>query len=231
MAGGPDGDARSLLERVRHFAMPEGSVECRGAWLRQRGEMRFASDRPWLPFEAEQWLEGSGVDFRWLAQVRMAPLVRARVIDSFEHGLGALTAKVFGIVPVVRARGPATDVAEALRGLAELPWRPFAFREAPRLHWEAARPDELRVTFDDGRTRAALVLEVDGEGRVLGASASSRPRLVGKSVQDTPWSGAFGEYRTFDRLRVPTTAEVTWHLPEGPFTYWRGRVVDLRVLR
>jgi len=30
---------------------------------------------------------------------------------------------------------------------------------------------------------------------------------------------------------VPTAAEVTWHLPEGLFTYWRGRVIEFRVLR
>jgi hypothetical protein len=47
----------------------------------------------------------------------------------------------------------------------------------------------------------------------------------------TAWSGAFAEYRTFDGLRVSTVAEVTWHLSEGPFTYWRGRVVEFRVLR
>jgi hypothetical protein len=30
---------------------------------------------------------------------------------------------------------------------------------------------------------------------------------------------------------VPTLAEVAWHLPEGPSTYRRGRVIDFRVLR
>ncbi len=225
------GDVRSLLERVRRFAMPEGADVCRGTWLRQRGEMRLARDGPWMPFEAEQSFEGSGIDFRWQARVRMAPLVRARVVDGFEHGRGALTAKVLGVIPVARSRGPATDVGEALRGVAELPWRPFAFREAPSFTWEAPDPDTLRVTYDDGGTRATLEFEVDGEGRVLGAAASSRPRLVGRAVANTPWSGAFGEYRTFDGLRVPTVAAVTWHLPEGPFTYWRGRVLDFRVLR
>jgi hypothetical protein len=44
--------------------------------------MRFAPDRPWLPFRAEQTFTGDGIDFRWEAQVRMAPLVRARVVDS-----------------------------------------------------------------------------------------------------------------------------------------------------
>jgi len=59
--------ARGLLERIRRFAMPESMVACRGSWLRQEGQMRLAPDRPWLPFEAEQWFEGSGIDFRWKA--------------------------------------------------------------------------------------------------------------------------------------------------------------------
>lgn len=32
-------------------------------------------------------------------------------------------------------------------------------------------------------------------------------------------------------VRVPTSPEVTWHLPEGPFTYWRGRVTVFKVIR
>ncbi len=220
----------SLVERIRRFAMPRGAAGGRGAWLRQRGEMRFAPDRPWMPFEAEQRFRG-GVDFRWDARVRMAPLVRARVVDAFEDGVGSLVARVFGVVPVARARGPATDVGEALRGLAELPWHPTAFAPAPGLRFEEVSPDRLRATFDDGRTRAALEFDVDAEGRVLSADAPSRPRLVGKHVVETPWSGVFGEYRDFEDVRVPTTAEVTWHLPEGPFTCWRGRVTEYRVLR
>ncbi|HZZ85167.1 MAG TPA: DUF6544 family protein [Anaeromyxobacteraceae bacterium] len=210
--------------------MPQGPVECRGTWLRQVGEMRFAPDRSWFPFEAEQWFEGDGIDFRWKARARLAALVRASVVDAFEAGRGALTARLFGVIPVARARGPATDQGEALRGLAELPWRPFAFREGPGIAFEATGSDRLRATFDDGRTRATVEYEVDAEGRVLGAAASSRPRVVGKSTVETPWAGVFREYRTFDRLRVPTEAEVSWQLPEGAFTYWRGRVVELRIL-
>ena len=123
--------AAVLLERVRNFAMPDGPVVCGGTWLRQRGEMRMGADKPWLPFEAEQRFKGTGIDFRWRAWIRMAPLVPALVIDSFEHGRGVLTARVFGFVPVASSRGPDMDRGEALRGLAELPWRPFAFRQGP----------------------------------------------------------------------------------------------------
>ncbi len=225
-----DEPARELLERIRRFSMPGGPVECRGTRLTQVGEMRFALDRPWMPFEAEQWFEGSGIDFRWRAKVRMAPLVRATVVDSFEHGRGLLVARLLGLIPVARARGPETDVGEAMRGLAELPWRPFAFRQVPPFGWEARGAGRLGATFDDGRVHVAVEFEVDDQGCVRGMSVPGRPRGVGKASVETPWSGRFAEYRAFGGLRVPTAGEVSWVLPEGPFTYWRARVTQLEAL-
>jgi hypothetical protein len=109
-------EASGLLERIRRCAMPDGTFECQGTWLQQEGEMRFTPNRPWLPFRAKQRFPGTGIDFRWEAQVRIAPSVRAHVIDSFEGGRGMLTARVLGFVPVARSRGPATDKGEAMRG-------------------------------------------------------------------------------------------------------------------
>lgn len=210
--------------------MPRGSVTARATWLRQRGEMRFSPDRPWMPFEAEQSFRADRIDFRWVARVRMAPLVRATVVDAFEDGVGSLVARVLGFVPVARARGPETDVGEVLRGLAELPWRPMALGKGRSVTFEEISPDRLRATFDDGKTRATVEFDVDHDGRVVSARAPSRPRRVGKAAVDTPWSGTFHEYGEFDGVRVPTAAEVTWHLPAGPFTYWRARVTEFRLV-
>ena len=220
-----------LLERVRRFALPEGEIEHRGAWARQQGEMRFAPNRPWLRFQAEQTFAAKRIDFRWKARVRMVPLFHARVIDSFDGGVGALEARVLGVVPIAFARGPLTDKGEALRGLAELPWRPLTFAGGMGLTFEEVASDRLRGSFDDGTTQVTVDFEVNGEGAITGVRAASRPRLVGKEVVHNAWSGTFGDYRTFEGLRVPTTAEVTWHLSEGPFTYWRGQVTDFKLIR
>jgi hypothetical protein len=224
-------DRDRLVERVRQFALPGGPVECRGTWVRQKGEIRFGPDRPWLPFQAEQAFVGPGIDFRWRARVRIARLIGARVVDRFEGGVGALEAKVFGVIPIAFARGPATDTGEALRGLAELPWHPFTFGGGTALAFTSVSPDRLRGSFDDGRTRACVEFDVARDGSVTGVSTPSRPRLVGKEVVHNRWSGAFGEYRTFSGIRVPTAAEVTWHLPEGTFTYWKGRVTEFGLIR
>ena len=193
--------------------------------------MRFGPDRPWLPFTAEELFPGNGIDFRWHARVRLAPLISARVVDSFENGVGMLTAQLLGFLPGPKSRGPATDKSEAMRGLAELPWRPSAFNRNDFLIWEETEQQRLRATFDDGRTQAAIEFAVDGNGHVLAGKAPSRSRMLGKTLVQMPWSGTFDEYKVFDRLRVPTVAEASWHLPEGSFTYWRARVTDFRILR
>jgi hypothetical protein len=226
-----DAQTVTLVERIRNYAMPEGAIQCRGTWLRQAGEMRFAPGKPWMPFHAEQWFSGDGLDFRWKAWVRMNVMIRARVVDSFQNGRGTLTADVFGFVPVARSRGPATDKGEAMRGLAELPWRPFAFGGASWLAWESAGDGKLRAAFDDAHTRAAVEFAVDARGEVQSVYAPDRPRIIGATVIETPWSGVFSEYRMFNGVRVPTAAEVSWSLPEGPFTYWRGRITEVGVHR
>ena len=38
--------AADLLDRIRRFSMPNGPLDCRGTWLRQEAEMRFAPNRP-----------------------------------------------------------------------------------------------------------------------------------------------------------------------------------------
>ena len=233
-----------LLERVRRYAMPDGPVACRSFQLRQSGEIRLAPDEPWLRFEAEQWFDAAGLDFRWTARARIGRILPVTVVDAFEGGHGFLSVRIAGVVPVARARGPEVDRGEVLRALAELPWRPTGFSSgsnAPQLAWSVASPhtrapdtpafDTLRATFDDGTTRCYVDLEVDAEGRVLSAGAPDRPRGLGKTFVPTPWRGTFADYKPYDGLRVPTRAEVAWLLPGGPFTYFRGRVTDYRIVR
>jgi hypothetical protein len=63
--------------------------------------------------------------------------------------------------------------------------RPFAVCQAPCLRWEAVAINKLRDAFDDGSTQAAVELDIDSEGHVLGGVASGRPRMVGKEVVET----------------------------------------------
>jgi hypothetical protein len=116
-----------------------------------------------------------------------------------------------------------------MRYLAELAWAPQAMVTNPALEWQAVDESTVEVATRIARERVAVLLHFDAAGDIVGTSTDARPRMVGKQVVDTPWSGLFGEYREFNGVRLPTTGEVSWLLADGPFTYFRGRVTGWSV--
>jgi hypothetical protein len=120
----------------------------------------------------------------------------------------------------VRASGEDVARGEAMRYLAELVWVPQAFVSNRALEWREVDESSVEVATRVGPERVAVTLRFDDAGDIVAMSAE-RPRRVGKMVVDTPWSGVFANYRELDGVRLPTTGEVSWLLPDGPFTYFR----------
>jgi hypothetical protein len=194
----------------------------------QIGDMQMKPGR-WLPFRAEQYMAVDRVEFAWRASFLVAGLVSVRVRDWYRSGVGGLDVRLWGVVPVVRASGEQFARGEAMRYLAELAWAPQAMVTNPALEWRAVDESTVEVATHISRERVAVQLHFDAAGDIVGMSTGARPRMVGKEVVDTPWSGVFGEYREFNGVRLPTTGEVSWLLSDGPFTYFRGRVTGWSV--
>lgn len=172
-----------------------------------------------MRFTAEQRIDAQQLAFRWTARFRIAGVLPLTVIDAFEGRHGFLEVRPLG-VRVSRGAGAEFDEGEAQRLLAELPWCPFAL-DHPELRWTSVDASSVRVALGG----ADVMLDVDGEGRVLRARAD-RPAQVPGGFERRAWRGEFGEYRDFDGLRVPSSARVFWDLPSGPFEYFRCDVVE-----
>jgi hypothetical protein len=195
-------------------------VQMHEMWLKPGG-------RP-LGFRADEEFAVTEVAFEWRARFRILPLVSLRIVDRYEWGRGALVGRVFGI-PFLRQDAPELTEGEAARYLAELPWAPHAMAANDGLEWRQLDKRTVEVATRTGAARPAVRLELDVNGDIAGASSDGRPRLEGKRVVRTPWSGRFGDYAVLGGIRLPTWGEVAWELPSGRFTCWRGTVtaVDL----
>jgi hypothetical protein len=211
-----------LMRRYVERNVPVDEQSGAGVRFTQVGEMQPKPGR-WRAFRAKQEIAVDRVEFEWRAVFRMAPLVSLRVRDWYRAGTGGLDGRLWGI-PVVRASGEEVNRGEAIRYLAELPWAPQAIVLNPALSWREIDASTVEVSTVVGRSRVAVSMRFNDQGDIVAGSTASRPRLVGKQVVDTPWSGVFGEYRTFGGVRLPTSAEVSWLLPDGPWTYFRGTV-------
>jgi hypothetical protein len=220
------GELPDLVREYARWALPAQRELPSLVRLKQTGEMQLKPGR-WLPFEATQEIRVDRVEFSWFARFAVAPLVSVRVHDWFRDGEGGLDGRVFRFIPVASAGGPEAARSEAMRYLAELPWCPHAILGNRDLEWRDLEPGLVEVAARVGSAEAAVTLHFDAAGRIAGASASDRPRQEGKQFVQRTWAGEFADYRELGGVSVPTTAQVSWELPEGRFIYFRGRVTRL----
>lgn len=194
--------------------------------LTQSGEFRTGSaDSPWRPFSATQHVTTDPPGFVWEATIEMAPLVSARVVDSFVEGEGSLTATVFSVLTVADAEsGPELNEGELLRYLGETPWYPTALRPGGGVSWEPVDDRSARATLTAGDTTASLVFHF-GEDDLVKRVTGDRPAQQDDGSYDrTAWSGHWWAYERRDGVLVPTEGRAEWNEPSGAFAYWRGRL-------
>jgi hypothetical protein len=216
------------VQRYVERNLPEGALNRQPIRFSQVGEMQLKAGR-WSPFRAEQGMAVDHVEFSWRAAFRLLPLVSIRVRDWYRAGAAGLDVRLWGLFRVVHGRGPEIARGEAIRYLVELPLAPQAMALNTELDWRVLDESTVEVTTLIDGQRVVARLHFDAAGDIDAASAPARPRSVGKETVDTPLRGVYGEYRDFAGVRVPTTAEVSWLLPDGPFTYFRCRITGWSV--
>ena len=223
-------DAPAPVQRYFSSVLKEGQRPITSVQLAQSGQLRLepGSDR-WRPFQASQVCTTSPPGFDWAACVQMAPGLAAYVNDTYVAGRGSLRASVLGLITVAHAEGtPEMAQGELLRYLAEAAWFPTALLPSPHLHWEPIDDSRARVSLRDGRNEASLEVRFGPDGLIESVFAPLRPRDPGGALPPAPWLGRFRSYAWRNGVQIPLEGEVEWRLAEGPFVYWRGRIVDIR---
>lgn len=207
------------------FALTPGQPLIRHAHLRQEGTFLMGPDT-WRPFTARQHFRVNPPGLLWDASIRMAPLLPVRVRDSYLEGEGRMYGRVLGLVKVVDLRGtPEMAMATLQRYLAEAPWIPTALLPSGGITWTAMNETTARASITDGATHCSVDFHFGIQGEIV-SMTTDRFRDVGGTSVLTPWEGRFWDYERVNGMRVPTRAEIGWHLPEGYVPYWRGHLFD-----
>lgn len=225
-------EPRNLLGGLFAFCFPGGEDAARLVRVirtTQQGEIRMSPQARWIPFTAEEVTDATRSNFRWEARFNPGKIISTAVTDAYEEGRGRLVIKVAG-VPMQKMAGPDLDRGELQRYLSSIAFCPPILINHPSLEITAIGPLTLRVRDREDSTGASVDVGLSEEGQPLTCCAD-RPRMVGKQTVMTPWSGSCTEFRDWQGLRVATLTEVRWHLPEGPFTYYRSEITSFTALR
>ena len=216
------------VRRYFRFALTPGQPSINSARLDQVGEFLARPDGKWSPFTAFEHFTAHPPAFVWDASIGSAPLVTVRVRDGYRDGHGMMVARVAGLLKVAEG-GDTPELAQGAlaRYLAEAVWIPTALLPRSELGWEPVDDSTARATLTDRGVSVTVDFHFDVDGRVVGISGMRHRDVEGRGVP-TPWEGWFGDYRRVEGMMVPAQASVSWVLPEGRYTYWKGTVVGWR---
>ena len=190
----------------------EGEIDVRGKWM---------------GFTARTGYDREPFAFRWRANIRIMPGVWAVAEDGHDGSVGWGGSKMWGVVPMGGRKGPEVFSMQFVRSLAELPWMPQFALALPDLTWSDTGDSAFEVHTDAAGQEFAVSFELDGEGEITRAS-STRPYDIPGGFVEVPWRCEFSNYRSFEGVRVPTSAVATYEKSDGDWTYWRGETTAMK---
>ncbi|MBA9077178.1 hypothetical protein FHS90_001889 [Rufibacter quisquiliarum] len=132
--------------------------------------------------------------------------------------------KLLSLYPVADAQGPEIDQGTLLRYLAEMVWFPSA-AVSPYLSWKPVDDTHAAVTMTYAGVTATGTFTYSPAGDVTRFEALryyDRPTgpTLEKWVVTVPENG----YQTFQGIRIPAHAAITWKLKTGDFPWYQIQI-------
>ena len=217
------------VQRYFHAVLKEEQPLIAAVSVKHTGTFNMSeTGEQWKPFKSAQRVVTRRPGFVWDARISMAPAITVNVHDAYVAGEGVLTAKLFGLLTVMKQPGsPELAQGELMRFFAEGTWYPTALLPSQGVVWEAIDDTRASATLTDGATTVKLVFQFDAQGLISSVSSDGRYREVDGVQVKTPWQGRFWDYQLRDGMLIPLEGEVAWLLTDGPKPYWRGQIQQI----
>lgn len=149
------------------------------------------------------------------------------VLHDFSTAGAKMTVRLAGLFNVVDLAGAELTRTETVTILNDLAFFAPSRLTDPRLTWTAIDDSRARVTFTLGTNSVTAELVFNADGELVDFISDDRGMLEKDgTLRLLRWTTPMGAYRDIGGWRLATEGEAIWHLPEGPFTYGRMRLLS-----
>ncbi|MDZ7638230.1 MAG: DUF6544 family protein [Bryobacterales bacterium] len=206
--------------RYLRWSIAEGAPLAHAVRLQLTGSIRLARGRPWIPIRCEETLHAHR-GFVWKAAT--GGNMRMSGFDRYFENVGEMNWRLFGLVPVMRARDPNISRSALHRFLMEWMLAPAALLPSDEVEW-APLDDRTAILKIRHLTHLLeMVLTVDPEGmpRKLSMLRWGNFETDGGGWQEIPYAVRFeGVYRN-GGYTLPHEIRASW---------WAGTDRELEVV-
>lgn len=184
----------------RHVLKP-GQPYLRTIRLRHDGQFKTDLKKDWMSITGEEYFLANQPGYIWIGHTTWFS-----ACDQYVAGRGSLTARLLGVLPVVRGSGPSYDQGELLRWLAEAVWFPTSLLPGGRAIWAAVDADSATLTLTDYGQTVSCRMDFNKRGEIVRCQA----QRYSDEMHIETWVGHFADYRDWHGLRAPTHIEAAW---------------------
>jgi hypothetical protein len=127
-----------IVQRYLRYTGVVGQPRIQTVRLKQRGDMRRAADKPWMPMKAVEYYTTNPPAFIWKGDFKAAPLFKITALDHYRNGRGNMRIKLLGLFKVADLRAPELDEATLVRFFSEGIWFPTKWDK-----WLTSKPSAI----------------------------------------------------------------------------------------
>lgn len=219
----------SPVSKYFRYVLRDGRKLIRVVRLEQTGKLKInQKTKNWAFFKASQIILQDPVSFKWDADIKILPFFHIHVCDSFDHGVAEGKVTLLRSIPIAQQKNvPELNSGALYRYLAEAVWHPTSLLPEAGVKWEPLDDNKAIAHLSNFGISISLEFRFNDIGEITGIFTKNRYGRFNNNYIKYPWEGRFNHYREFNGIKIPTKAEVGWHLPEGWWLFWKGQVIKV----
>jgi hypothetical protein len=226
-------------ERIAHLPVPvqryfqaSGFVDHKTSGITEilwaGTKIKLGPDQSWRNLETRQYnFTTTGSRLAYM-NARMAGIVPFEGRDRYDNGRGHMLGTLGRMIRVFDNHSREVALGGAVILLAESLLEPsIALQEY--ITWEPIDQLTAGATLHHGELSVSGIFRFNEAGEFIRFESGDRPYEVSSGEYESkPFSIDLAEYHETDGLKIAGRVFATWHLEDGDFTYWDGRITGLR---
>jgi len=145
---------------------------------------------------------------------------------KYINGKASMTVSLFGIIPMIKVDGDLMDQAETVTIFNDMCIMAPATLIDQRISWKTISDTVVLASFTNLSHRISAELHFNSDGKLLNFISNDRTDVG--DMKSYPFHTPIHAYAPFDVYQLVSKGDAVWIYPDGPFTYGKFSLKDIR---
>jgi len=201
-----------------------GKMKIRNVHLKFTGSFSTAPGRKYQKFTSEQYNFFPVPKRVFLMNMRMMGIL-LEGFHLYKNAGASMLIKMASLFRIADAKGEKMNQGETVTVFNDLClMAPSALIDAD-VRWQTIDPLTVKAIYKNEGITVSATLIFKETGELVNFISNDRYMSNdGKTYKNYPWSTPVKDYKDFGGRKLPTYADVIWHLPEGEYCYGKFKL-------